>query len=303
MTAYRLSESLAVVGAQIEVVEGEYPQLPTCETCGGAGFVVSPLRKREDGTFGQDMFECPDPDCPVVRQQQAARWTKLCTQAQIPPEYGDLSFQSWETLFDEQPDSYAGKQDALGAALAFVDARNDGCRFTLAEAAERVGLPAQALEDSRRGGLVLSGANGVGKTSLAVSIARDLLNYGVAVLYIRLGEFFDGLKERFKDKSDYDFLPDAEDESALMTMAQRVPVLIIDEFYADATAWRKERAGQLVNYRYTHQMPTVITTNLSRDALVALWGATTGHRIQAMSHWITMTGLELRKRGGEVHSR
>ena len=67
--------------------------------------------------------------------------------------------------------------------------------------------------------------------------------------------------------------------------------------------WAKKEAEQLVNARYTAQRPTIFTTNLDFEKLGDVWGLTTAHRIHAMAHWITVSGTELRYRGGNRVSR
>lgn len=278
-------------GAQMRTLEVDTP--PACETCGGMGFVRADLPV-DHALFGKT-FPCPNPHCSTLKELRDARYAKLCTLAQIPAEYQALTFAEWDTLL-EYPEWIEGKRGALGAARAFVEAADVGFKFTLDTAAGYAGVEVPEFDSGRKCSIVYSGKNGVGKTSLAVSIARALLDSGHAVVYVRLMEFLDALKERFEKKAEYELGGDAEDEAGVMRTYQQAPVLIIDEFPAEKTDWRRERVEQLINYRYTHQLPTIITTNLDADSLTAIWGMTTGHRIQAMSHWIAVEGRELRQR-------
>lgn len=279
-------------------------ELDTCPECQGYGYVRVNLPVGHP-KFGQ-LFPCPLGDkCPTLKTLRDERYSKLSTVAQIPVEYqtDDMTFAGWQNL-EQYPDWVEGKRGALGAALAFVAARERGYRFTLDEAAELGGIDAPEFDSSPKCSIVFAGINGVGKTSLAVAIARELLDNGEGVVYLRFAEFFDGLKERFKPKASYEYGGDeADDEAEYMRQYQQAPVLVLDEFYSEATPWRKDRAEQLVNYRYTHQLPTLITTNLSSDDLTELWGKTTGHRMQAMAHWIEVGGKELRPRARKWTSR
>lgn len=271
---------------------------PECPECRGYGYVRASLPVGHP-KFGQ-LFPCPrGQECSTLRALTAERYSKLCTVAQIPLEYqaDDMTLDGWAHL-EQFPDWIEGKRGAYGAALAFVAARERGFKFTLEEAAELGGIDAPNFGDSAKCSMVYSGRNGVGKTSLAVATARHLLDNGVAVMYLRFAEFFDGLKERFKPKTSYEYGgDDADDEAEYMRQYQQAPVLVLDEFYAEATPWRRDMAEALINYRYTHQLPTIATTNYSAAELEQAWGLTTMHRFEAMAHWIEVGGKELRLRG------
>jgi DNA replication protein DnaC len=46
------------------------------------------------------------------------------------------------------------------------------------------------------------------------------------------------------------------------------PLLILDDLGVQAaTPWAKEKLDQLLNYRYTHELPTIITTSTPLDNL------------------------------------
>jgi DNA replication protein DnaC len=268
----------------------------TCPTCGGLGWVI-PDVPNSHPLFGKGV-PCPNPDCKTTAERREERYAKLCTLSQIPAEYqrDEVSFAGWQEL-EQIPALIEGKRGALGAALAFIASRERGFKFTLDDAAALGGIPEPEFASNARCSLVLTGRNGVGKTSLAVSIAKLLLEDGVPVVYLRFADFFDGLKERFKGKASYEFGGDeADDEAAYLRQYQQAPVLVLDEFGADVTDWRRERAEALINYRYTNQLPTIFTTNLDEKQLLHLWGLTLGSRIQAMAHWVLVDGVELRER-------
>lgn len=272
-----------------------------CETCGGKGCVRYDVPVNHP-SFGK-LFPCPNPKCPVRIERQQQQDAKRFTLAQIPKGYQDLTFADWWGLYDADKNSakadkkwLPGKQDAFGAALAFVDARERGFAFTMDEAAAQLNLPAPEEDYGARCSLALYGAPGLGKTSLAVAIARFLLENGYGVIYLQLKEFFDSLKDTFKQDAE-------ESEIDVLRSYKDAPVLILDEFGIDATLWQRGRAYDLVNYRYANRLPTVITTNYTVDELIVPWGIQTGTRLQAMAHWIEIGGVELRTRNAMVKSR
>lgn len=277
---------------------------PTCETCGGIG-VVSARLPVDHPLFGK-LFPCTNPDCPTLKQQRAAQYAELCTLAQIPPEYKDLTFDLWRELLEKAPQFQAGKLDALGAALAFVAARNNGYTFTLDEAADAVGLPHTDNDGEAKCAIVYSGDPGVGKTSMAICAMRELIDvYQLPAKYLLMDEFFAALHERFEKKQHHEFAEGAEDAAEVIRMYQFAPVLIIDEFprKPGKSEWWIQSVYQLINYRHNNHMPTIITTNLDALTLMHEWGAPVVSRIQRMAHWFEVGGLEVRRRASMVVSR
>ena len=273
-------------------------QTPHCDVCDGLGYVRVQLPVGHPH-FGE-LFPCPGSngvECPVVGKQRRERYAKLTTLAQIPAGYQMLSFDNWREL-EQYPEYMAGKYDAYGAALAFIAARDDGYHFSMDDAAEMVDLDTPEIDTGKRNSIVYYGAPGLGKTSLAVSIARHLLDNGEAVVYVQLTQFFDALKKTFGEDA-------LEDEDDVLRRYKQAPVLVIDEFHADPgkTDWRRGRAYDLINYRYANQLPTIITTNYSDVQIEAAWGEPTAHRMEAMAHWIELSGLELRRREPVRRSR
>lgn len=257
------------------------PVTPDCSTCGGLGWVV--YRKLDNGVYiGTEAGPCNNPTCPVMTAQRDQRFAHLLTSAQIPPEYEALSFAAWGSLDDGVMD---GKRAGLEAAVAFVHAREHGFRFAIPES-----------QSAAKNSLVFAGANGVGKTSLAVSIAAELLSAGVAVKYALAGDLFNAMRERIERKREYEYESDSGDQASVMRAYQDAPVLVLDELPRPPgrSDWWKDLLYQLVNHRYTRQLPTVMTTNLTPRDLETLWGMTISTRVLAMAHWVEVTGMDMR---------
>jgi DNA replication protein DnaC len=112
-----------------------------------------------------------------------------------------------------------------------------------------------------RGWLLFEGSYGCGKTHLAAAIANYRLANNEPVLFITMPDLLDHLRAAYAPSSDIEY-----DE--LFEHVRNCPVLILDDLGAESsTAWAQEKLYQLINHRYTHKFPTVITTNAKVDEL------------------------------------
>lgn len=283
-------------GAQRWAQEAE--DAPTCATCGGVGFVVPSNLPYDHPMFGKPL-PCPALNCPALEAQRHQRYEQLCTLAQIPDEYKDLTLDSWRELFEVAPAFQVGKLHAYGAALAFIAARENRFMFRLSDASIIVGIDEPEFDTPPRNSIAFYGTFGVGKTSLAVCILRELIDvYRVNAVYLLIGDFFLALQERFEKKAEYEFGGEASDEAELMRLYQQAPVLVMDEFplKPGRTDWWERVVYSLVNYRHIHHLPTIITTNFTFDELTESWGGMIGYRLHTMAQWIEIGGLEMRRR-------
>lgn len=283
-------------------LDAEATDPDVCPTCGGLGVVRGDF-PRGHADYGK-LFPCPAANCTTRQATDRDRYARLNKAASIPPEYADLTFERWQQLIASDVEIMSGKWDAYMAAKAFVAAKDRQHRFTMGSAAAalstELGVDIDPAGDPvfASNGLVLTGANGVGKTSLAVSIAQQLVVEGRAVVYVRMDELFQALKRTFSRDAD-------EQEGDVLDSYRRAPVLIIDELTPDRatpTDWQLETVHKLINGRYTSKLPTVITTNTPYATFAALWGPTVESRIKTY-HWVTMSGKVLRQRARNVESR
>ena len=109
-------------------------------------------------------------------------------------------------------------------------------------------------------GLVVHGSKGVGKTAIASLIAKEARSRGYTALFVRLWE----LREMIRSRMQYD------DDSSMAQRAREVEVLVLDDL-------RQEDAGEkfftlseineLVRYRASRRLVTIITTRLDKGVL------------------------------------
>lgn len=123
-------------------------------------------------------------------------------------------------------------------------------------------------------GLLFTGPVGSGKTFLASAIANALLQAGLEVLFVVVPDLLEAIK------NSYSRMGPENTKSDLETRARNVPILILDDLGAhNYTDWTRNTLYALVNHRLNHELPTVITTNLSLPEMDEYLGERTISRI------------------------
>lgn len=126
------------------------------------------------------------------------------------------------------------------------------------------------------GWLAFFGTTGAGKSHLAAGVANALIQRRIAVAYASVQRHLRFVKIGFADHSDSDRL------EALMES----PVLLLDDLGTEQqTDWNKSTLVELFQYRYNHELPMIITSNVPRGALEAR----IDDRITELAHCITLT--------------
>lgn len=111
------------------------------------------------------------------------------------------------------------------------------------------------------GWLLLEGSYGCGKTHLAAAIGNERLAKGDMVLFITVPDLLDHLRSTYGPTSEMGY-----DE--MFDRIRGAQLLILDDLGAEnPSQWAGEKLFQLLNYRYTHRLPTVITTNVDLDRI------------------------------------
>jgi DNA replication protein DnaC len=112
-----------------------------------------------------------------------------------------------------------------------------------------------------KGWFVLVGPSGSGKTYLAAAIANERIKLGQPAFFQTVPEFLDHLRSAFAPGSEMPY-----DE--LFNKVCNTPLLILDDLgVQNSTPWAKEKLDQLLNHRYIHELPTVITMSTSLQEL------------------------------------
>ena len=151
-----------------------------------------------------------------------------------------------------------------------------------------------AYADNPQGWLIIRGGYGAGKTHLAAAVGNAQLAKGQPALFVNMPDLLDYLRAAFSPSSEQGY--DKRFEEIRST-----PLLILDDFGAqNNTDWVQEKLYQIFNYRYTAQLPTVVTTNEELEAIDA--------RIRSrlvdpsLSQIVTLLAPDYRQAGGQQGS-
>jgi DNA replication protein DnaC len=132
--------------------------------------------------------------------------------------------------------------------------------------------------DSQQGGrgLLLLGREGTGKTHIAVSILRGVIEKGYSGLYWNVPELFLELRRIINGEGEFT-------EADIFDEARAADLLVLDDLGAEKTSeYVLDRLYVLINGRYDNDLATVITTNRTIEELRQQLGPRIASRICEM---------------------
>lgn len=135
--------------------------------------------------------------------------------------------------------------------------------------------------------LLMAGVVGAGKTHQAYGAVRHLVEAGIGVRWraTTAADLYADLRPRAG--------VDSERELAAIS---RCPLLIIDDLgAAKASDWTEEITYRLINRRYNHLLPTLITTNLRIGDLRAYLGDRVTSRLAQMTTRVEFEPVDRRR--------
>jgi DNA replication protein DnaC len=155
------------------------------------------------------------------------RFKKLLAAARIPRRYAECSFDSFKCAPGTSQDN------ALLAAQRLV---------------------AEFPVDR---GLLFMGPAGVGKTHLAVSIIKGLVNKGFGGVFCEFGSLLKEIQDSYNPIS-------KSSELKVLAPIYETDMLVLDELGATIpTDWVRDTMYQIINKRYNDRKLTIFTTNYS----------------------------------------
>lgn len=113
------------------------------------------------------------------------------------------------------------------------------------------------LEGSfREAGLLFVGKPGTGKTHLAVSVLRELMeHYGIQGLFVDFGALVEEIQASFDPRN-------LATKHTVLEPVQKAEVLVLDELgVRKSTPFVSDVLYAVINERYKNRMPTIFTTN------------------------------------------
>jgi DNA replication protein DnaC len=165
--------------------------------------------------------------CRCRQEEQRAKWLE---SSRIPRRYEKCSFQNYYPVSGKY---HLNQSTAFGFAHAFVRE-----------------FPAVDR------GLLFMGPVGVGKTHLAVSVIRELIEKkGVSCLYYEFGSLLKEIQNSYNPVSQ-------TSELKVLEPVFEAEVLVLDELGASKpTDWVRDTMMQVINTRYSEEKLTIFTTN------------------------------------------
>ncbi len=119
---------------------------------------------------------------------------------------------------------------------------------------EKAFQAAHQFAETPSGWIILMGTYGCGKTHLAAAIGNYRLSLGESPTFVVVPELLDHLRATFSPNSSTSY-------DVLFNHVRTAPLLILDDLGTEsATPWAREKLYQIINYRYSAKLPTVITT-------------------------------------------
>lgn len=222
-----------------------------CPKCRDMGFV---LQKNEDG----DEIACRC-ECVAVRKAR-----NMMKQSGISDEFQKKTFDNFKTRSNQQ------LSNAKSKAMQYVK------NFA-------------QMEHERYNSIMICGQVGAGKTHLGTAICGELMNGGVAVIYMAYRNAVTKIKQNIIDEEAYNR------ELNQYTSAR---VLYIDDLLKGRlTETDINIMYEIVNYRYMNNMPIIISSEKSPEDLL-VFDEAIGSRLIEMcrGNIIQLQGKELNYR-------
>ena len=144
-------------------------------------------------------------------------------------------------------------------------------------------------KDSERNSLLIVGGYGSGKTHLAASVSNRLMDDGIPVLFDTFSGHLNKLKLEFNGG-----------RTVYLNLMQTIDMLVLDDIGKEKqTEWSQSIMFDVINYRYEHLLPIIMTTNLTNEALAEYVGGAVWSRLCEMCVGVKTVGGDYRRPHGK----
>lgn len=138
--------------------------------------------------------------------------------------------------------------------------------------------------------LMILGATGRGKTHLACALLRHLVEDENEIpmpipTVVSCVDLFASLRPR----------TGVDTEEVFLRYARSAVLFIDDLGVAKSSEWTEQETYRLINHRYNHQLPTLITSNVPPKELAAALGERTAGRLAEMCTFVVLKGDDRRR--------
>jgi DNA replication protein DnaC len=191
-------------------------------------------------------------------------------------------------------------QSLAGKAQRLKESSNLGARFldrtftmfdakqnrTAFDKASKYANSDSLFSDSRNC-LLMIGGTGTGKTHLAAAIANVLVDRGIPTRFATFGAHLENIRKEF----------DVSGQKKYLDEIKGVPMLVLDDIGREkVTDWTRSVLFDIVNYRYEHLLPMILTSNLQGAELANYCGDAVWSRLYEMCDTLEMNGEDYRRR-------
>ncbi len=218
-----INTSRADTDTSSDAEEAEPSPSSNCSVCNGAGFVHPLLASGKPDFSRIAPCRCSRETTNRERQARLEKYSNL----------GSLKRLTFNNLIPQGRSGYKISQEQFKRAYE----------------------SAKTFASNPRGWLILVGPSGSGKTHLAAAIAGERISHGYPAFFITVADLMDYLRSAFSPNSDIPY-------DTFFDQVRNAPLLILDDLGTQtATPWAKEKLDQLLNHRFSNELPTVITTS------------------------------------------
>jgi len=170
-----------------------------------------------------------------LRQIKQEQINRLFQSANIPKRFANKTFDNFD--YRRQPNAFA---ICKKYAMEFAKLREEGKS------------------------LLLVGPVGTGKSHLAFAILNELIRTGIPGMAVTVPDLMDELRPKNSGDSEND---------EKMRVLKTIDFLVLDDLGAQRNSdWVTERLFVILNSRYAHMLPTVITSNNYLEELEGIPG-------------------------------